>query len=526
MGYYRNLEKMRLSLDTGMAFFIKNEFDIFIVHILIWRHIMKKFITFIFATSLFLLGFQPLSIHAESSQSLADEIIYDILVDRFNNGNQAPSDQVDIDDPLTYNGGDIKGVTMQLDYLQQQGFTTISLSPIMENAKRGYHGYWIEDFYSIEEEFGTMADLEELIEEAHKREMKVILELVTNYVAKTSPLTEDQDKKDWFKEPSVEPIDATKWLDEVFVLDQEKSEVQDFLFDVAFFWMEETNIDGFKLHAADQASPEFMEKLTSEIKDVNPNFYLIATSLQENADMEYLYQNENLDAVANNSSYQALNETLIKPDEAVSNLFEVRGTEASSRDLLFVDTKNTARFSNNFAENGRNAITTWKLALSYLYFTPGVPIIYQGSEVPMYGPGFPENQYIVDFTSSNPDLEEVFEQMAAVREQFPALVHGDFDQVAVNEGMSLFKRSLDNETVYVAINNDSHSQTVTISGIDEDMQLRGLFHDDTIRANEDGEYLIGMERESAEVFTVEPNVGFNWSFIAFVVGVFVIFIVA
>ncbi|HLR72061.1 MAG TPA: alpha-amylase family glycosyl hydrolase [Pseudogracilibacillus sp.] len=484
---------------------------------------MKKLVTFIIAIPFFMYLI-PLQVHAENSPSIQDEIIYDILVDRFNNGSQGPSEQVDIEDPLTYTGGDIEGVTMMLDTLQEQGFTTISLSPIMENAKRGYHGYWIEDFYAIEEEFGKMEDLHELIEEAHDRGMKVMLELVTNYVAKTSPLTEEGDKQDWFKENEVEPIEATKWLDDVMVLDQENPAVQDFLLDVASFWMTETDIDGFKLHAADQASPDFLEKLTKQVKEENPNFYIIATTLQGNTDVDYLYENQHIDAIANDRIYEAMNDVLIKPDKPISKLYDVRGKDANKRDLLYVDTINTPRFSNNFAEQGRNDLTTWKLALSYLYFTPGVPIIYQGSEVPMYGPGFPENQYIVDFTSANPDLEKVFKQMAAVRKQFATLKEGDFEQVTTEEGFSLFKRTLDNETIYVGINNDSHSRTVTISEIEPNMQLRGLLHDDTIRANEDGDYLIGMERESAEVFVVRPNTGFNWGFIAFVAGVFIVFI--
>ncbi len=482
---------------------------------------MKRFVTLLFVIPILLYSFLPVTVQAENSAALSEEIIYDILIDRFNNGSQASSDQVDIDDPLTYNGGDIKGVTMKLDSLKEHGFTAISLSPIMENASKGYHGYWIEDFYTIEEEFGTKEDLEELIEEAHKRDIKIILELVTNYAAKSSTLVTEH--PDWFTENTVDPIDATKWLENVDVFDQSKTEVQDYLLDVAEFWMDETDIDGFKLHAADQASPEFLERLTKQIKESDPNFYILATSLQGNTDIDQLYKNENIDAIADETMYQALNDVLIKPDKPISALFDIR-EEASNRDLLFVDTINTPRFSNNFAEQGRNAITTWRLALGYLYFTPGVPIIYQGSEVPMYGPGYPENQYIVDFTSANPDLEKVFEQMSAVREQFPALTKGDFEQLAVEEGFSLFKRTLDNESIYVAINNDSHSRTVTISGIDTDMQLKGLLQDDTIRANEDGEFLIGMERESVEVFIIQPNVGFNWGFIAFVAGVFIVFI--
>ncbi|MDY0407861.1 alpha-amylase family glycosyl hydrolase [Paracerasibacillus soli] len=72
------------------------------------------------------------------------------------------------------------------------GFTTISLSPIMANAAKGYHGYWIEDYFRVEEELGTMQDLQHLVSEAHKREMKVVVEFVPGFVAKTSPLVSEK----------------------------------------------------------------------------------------------------------------------------------------------------------------------------------------------------------------------------------------------------------------------------------------------------------------------------------------------
>lgn len=485
---------------------------------------MKKIFISLFAIPFLLFATFPAQVNAENESTLPEEIIYDILVDRFNNGSQAPSDQVDIHDPFTYNGGDIQGVTMKLDSLQEFGITVVSLSPIMENAKKGYHGYWIEDFYSVEEEFGTMDDLKELVEEAHKKDMKVILEFVTNYVAKTSPIVDDADKQDWFLENEIEPIDSTQWLDDVYVLDQHNQNVEDYLIDVALYWMDEVDIDGFKLHAADQSSPTFLKNLTQEIKEKDPNFYVLATTLQGNEDVADVLQIDTIDAVANEKLSTELNHVFTKADEPVSKLFDYKEREKGYRDLLFVDNINTARFSNNFADNGRNAVTTWTLALAYMYLTPGVPIIYQGSEVPMYGPGYPENQYIVDFTSADPDLEKVFDRLASLRDQFPVLVYGDIEQIAVDGGLSLFKRTLDDKSIYVAINNDSESRVVTISGIDSDLQLKGLLHDDTIRGNENGEFLIGMERESAEVFIIQPNVGFNWGFIGFVAGVFIVFV--
>src|SRR5699024_5015854 len=174
--------------------------------------------------------------------------------------------------------------------------------------------------------------------------------------------------------------------------------------------------------------------------------------------------------------------------------YETCGSSHNDKELLYVDTITSPRFSNNFADHGRTAATTCDLALAYLYFSPGVPMIYQGSEIPMYGPGYPENQYLADFTSADPDLEKIFSKMASIRDQFPSLARGEIEEMATNEGLSLFKRTYENEIVYVAINNDSKSHTVEIEGeeLTDEVQLRGLLHDDTIRQSDEGKFLIGM----------------------------------
>src|SRR5690625_279938 len=92
-----------------------------------------------------LILFQVISfdiVRAEQDSSIQEEIIYDIIIDRFNNGDQLNNEQVDIDDPIAYHGGDIIGITKRLPDIEANGFTTIVLSPIWENAEKGYHGYW------------------------------------------------------------------------------------------------------------------------------------------------------------------------------------------------------------------------------------------------------------------------------------------------------------------------------------------------------------------------------------------------
>ncbi len=461
---------------------------------------------------------------AEDQADVRDEIIYNILVDRYNNGEQSRNEQTRIDDPYAYHGGDLKGIIKKLDEIQGLGFTAITLSPIMANAPDGYHGYWIQDFYEVEDQFGTMEDVQTLVDEAHRRDMKVILEFVTNYVSDTHEIAEDPDKSDWLKDNNTKASGAAFWLDDTVMLDQDNPEVAELLTDAANFWMTETDIDGFKLHAADQASPEFLKKLADEIKGTNPDFYLLADVFQDMDKAEALRDIPGIDAVDNGQLQNEMNDVFAEADNPVLPLIKAWQDKAHNGVLLSVDNKNTKRFSQRVAEQGRKPSTVWELALTYMYTTPGIPSIYQGTEIPMFGEGFPENQKLVQFNSGEQDLPEFLGRIAALRSEFPALVYGDFEEVGSNEGMSVFKRTYGDETLYVAINNDSELRTVTVTGIDADKQLSGLLGDNLVRETKDGTFKIGIPRETAEVFVLEENKGINWLFIGFIISVFIVFV--
>lgn len=483
---------------------------------------MKKMLILLFIP--FFLLVTPVS--AEKNSDLQEEIIYDILIDRFNVGDHKNNEQTRIDDPIAYHGGDLPGIIDQLDQIKQNGFTTISLSSIMENAPDGYHGYWIEDFYSVEKQFGTMDDFKQLIEEAHKRDIKVILELVTNYVAKSHPFTTDTAKENWFKPNTIKQIPATEWLENVQVLDQDNDEVSEYLIEVADYWLTETNIDGFKLHDADQSSQQFLERLTEHLTSVKPDLYLIAGMSSADGNIDHLRDISAIQAIENNELLEKLNEVFTEAEQPVEALYDTWFKNGQHTDLIMIDNKKTARYSNNTADNGRNTLTTWKLALTYMYTMPGTPMIYQGSEIPMFGPGFPENQMLVQFSSTNPDLKEFLERISALRHEFPALQHGDFELVGSSGALSVFKRTYEDESIYIAINNDVKSQIVPVTDVETNKQLRGVLGDDLIRENDDGNYLINIPRESVDVFIIEENSGLNWLFIGLVGGVFITFVIS
>ncbi|RDW18248.1 alpha-amlyase [Oceanobacillus arenosus] len=469
---------------------------------------------------LFLLINNETVVFADEMQ-IQEEIIYNILVDRYNNGDYQRDEQVDIDNPTSYHGGDLQGIIAKLDVLEEIGVTMISLSPLMANAEGGYHGYWIEDFYSIEEQFGTMDDLNQLIKEAHDHGIKVVLEFVTNYVASSHPFLEDAGKKDWMTESTEISPD---WMADVAVLNLENPDVVAYLVDLAEYWMEETELDGFKLQAVDQAPISFLEQFTTQLKAMRPDFYLLGDILFTDENNSQMMGKTELDAIENQVLHDAMSDVFAQQDQSVEDIYNRWESNGKQDGLLYIDDFYEERFTQKFAANGRNALTAWKLALTYMYTTPGTPTLLQGTELPMYGANAAESQRLVPFNSGDSKLKEFHDRISSLRSQFPVLQYGDFSLVGSSDSMSVFKRTLDDVTMYIAINNGSESAYVDIAGIDPGMQLTGYLGDNLVRESENGEYRIGLARESAEVYSIGPDTGVNWAFISFVIGIFLLFV--
>lgn len=115
------------------------------------------------------------------------EVIYQLLTDRFANGDRANDYRIQEDAPARYHGGDWRGVEEKLGYLDELGVTAIWISPIVKNVETdadvdGYHGYWAQDFTRLNPHFGDLASLRRMVDAAHDRGMKVILDIVVNHV--------------------------------------------------------------------------------------------------------------------------------------------------------------------------------------------------------------------------------------------------------------------------------------------------------------------------------------------------------
>jgi glycosidase len=173
-------------------------------------------------------GEEPRIIRPDETWDFRDEIIYQIVVDRFANGDES-NDELDgigtePDDLARHQGGDWAGVLAQLDYLERLGVTTLWLSPIVDNVPRngdqdGYHGYWARDFTRVNARFGSEAELVALVKAAHARNMRIILDVVINHAGNVFFYDFDEDGQR--SEQDSEPQFSARAYDAPIIFDQE-----------------------------------------------------------------------------------------------------------------------------------------------------------------------------------------------------------------------------------------------------------------------------------------------------------------
>ncbi|RWZ55178.1 alpha-amlyase [Halobacillus fulvus] len=478
---------------------------------------MRRIVPLVLILSFFFLGTSPAQALDREERLWQDESIYYIQVDRFMNGEVANDDPVNVEDPEAFHGGDLIGVIEQLDYIQELGFTTIQLSPIMQNDPIGYHGYAVEDFRAVEEHFGSIQTAAQLVEEAHSRDLRVLFDFPVSYISAQHPWVNDPEKADWFLEnESVAP--GNPWQEGLPELDTSQPGVRQYLVETARWWIEETNVDGFRVDASENVSDEFYEQLAQQSDAAKSDFFLYTTT-EGNDSAPVVNGHHNLDA------QKKVREEFSKAGGTV----EERTAFDSDTDYTLihtVDSPKGTRFTHETVEEGQNPITRWELALTYTFTTPGVPMMMYGTEVPLDDGGNYGEISMMNFKTSNEQLKQRIEKLTSMREQFPVLTRGDYEEIHDEDGLLVYKRSYEDEEMLIAINNATKTNVAEVEDLPEDYQLRGLLQDGVIRQQDNGNYRIGMERETADVFIIESDRGYNWLFIGFVGGILSLFVLA
>ncbi|ENH96158.1 alpha-amylase family protein [Gracilibacillus halophilus YIM-C55.5] len=432
-----------------------------------------------------------------ANENQASDEMYYILVDRFTNGTSVNDRQVNLDDPNAFHGGDLAGVNQQLSHVQQLGMETINISPVMETDV--YHGFAVTDFRSVSSHFGSLEDLQQLVASAHDKNMKVILDF---------PLTQMSEDHSWVENRPEWVIRADENPESQMPRpDFQESEVVDYFVETISFWLDEANVDGFHFYADAQIPDHVMNTFVDTVHQKGDHTAIV----DGRATNEGMQMNQSLQQQMTSVFKQA--GTSLEPLFASEN-------SSKQEDVLFLESLTTNRFAYEAVQAEHNPVTRVKLALTYMYTVPGQPMLYQGLEVPMdNGKPTPDHR-MARINQTEEEVVQRIEKLSELRSQYPALVDGELEYIEQEGAMSVYKRQLNDQEIYIAINNDEVTQMAELESISGAKQLRGVLYDDIVREQEDGTHQMILERETANIFIVEEDTGLNWPFLSFLIVVF------
>ena len=402
-----------------------------------------------------------------------EQIIYFPLTDRFHDGDKSNNFAVDRQHPAGFWGGDLKGLTEKLDYIKSTGATSIWLSPLADNTEQlrfgdyhgyGHHGYWIKDHEKVEEHQGNMADAKRLVSEAHKKGLKVVLDVVLNHVGPDHAFRSDPNKEGWFHNQG--GID--NWNDPHQVetgdlgglpdLAQENPETYDYLMKNTLMWIEETGVDGVRLDAVKHVKKDFWTKFVPELKEKSgkEDLFVMGEAYHGDPNVVAEYQKAGIDYLFDLPLYYTLKETLGQGQSMrkLGERFDQDGLYPNPDQLVTVlDNHDLPRFlstaqDDRFGE-GEKRMTQ---ALALLMTARGVPSVYYGTESGFRGGHDPHNREMMEF-DTRPDLKSSLAHLSDIRTKSEALQHGEQREMWRDDNVYAFSRATDNEEVIAVFNN-------------------------------------------------------------------------
>ncbi|MBQ8065557.1 MAG: hypothetical protein IJ200_07875 [Prevotella sp.] len=446
------------------------------------------------------------------------QVLYSLLVDRFNNGrldNDEPLNRPDVDPRVDYKGGDLKGVTnkIQEGFFDSLGINTLWISPITQNPKdawgqyhnpdtkfSGYHGYWPIYNTQIDHRMGTDADLKELLAKAHEHKMNVILDYVANHMHINSPTLKAH--PDWITDSILpdgrrnfelwDEARLTTWFDKhIPTLDLEREEVCEAMTDTALYWIEHYDFDGYRHDACKHIPLNYWRMFTRKMKTRYPDrpLWMIGETYGDNELIGSYVKTGMLNAQFDFNIYHTAIDVLGKKGESMKRLAETideslasygahhtMGNISGNHDKIrFIslaggavswdEDGKAAGWNRNIGVtadgNAERETVAFKkaLLLEVLNLTiPGVPCIYQGDEYGQCGANDPDNRRMMRFggLSANEQwLRGQMEQLIHLRRSSMPLLYGDYKLLYVDDSVLVFSRTYMGKEVVVALNNSA-----------------------------------------------------------------------
>ena len=454
------------------------------------------------------------------------DLIYLLMPDRFSNGD--PKNDVvkgmkemklNRDSMYYRHGGDLQGVINHLDYIKDLGVTAIWMTPEIENnmARASYHGYAATDHYKIDARYGTNELFKTYVKEVHAKGMKVVKDVVHNHIGTGHYLFTDMPMKDWvnqwpaytqtsYRDQPVMDIhgslaDKKRMLDGWFVqsmpdLNQRNPFVQNYLTQNHIWWVEYSGIDGLRLDTYPYSDPVYMADWAEKMQAEFPTLGIFGETLVNSVASQAFFTGGNTvnggfdtklpgitDAVWKDAVYEALN----GKSGWVDGIYRLYATLAqdflykdASKNVIFLDNHDMSRFYSMVNED----INKYKAGMTLLLTMRGIPQVYYGTEILMKNYSNPDGLVRSDFpggwkgdatnkfkaegrTAAENDAFNHFRTLANFRKNSDALQTGKLMQYVPQDGIYVYFRYSDTNTVMVIINTEDKEISLETSRFDE-----------------------------------------------------------
>ena len=420
-----------------------------------------------------------------------EAVVYFMMTDRFFDGNESNNTASGADtygkNKGLYHGGDFAGVTAKLDYLQNLGVNTIWITPIVENVKgvavtvdgkedvpynAAYHGYWASDFTKLNPTLGTTEEFETMINEAHKRGMRIMVDIVVNHAGYGTEST----FTDMLRDKSISEGDIKSWQDGLPDFATENADVRAKLVEWQTSWMKDYDIDYFRVDTVKHVDSTTWAALKNSTTEENPSFKMIGEYFgagyasngstlgtgQMDADLDFDFNDQATSFVSGNIS--SVEKFLSARNSALNNAY-MTGQFLSSHDE---DGFKALMKGKGYTEDKATAAAL--VAATLQLTAKGIPVIYYGEEVGLSGLNdypYNTNRYDMDFSLATEDnvTYQHYKTMLSIRNAYTdVFARGSRTSILSSDedGYDVIARSYGDTTLYVGMNIKDKATEVTI----------------------------------------------------------------
>ena len=469
----------------------------------------------------------------------AADVLYLIMPDRFADGD--PSNnvltsmrfpvEVDRTKPNSRHGGDLKGIENHLGFIDSIGVTAIWLNPVLENdmPDGSYHGYATTDYYRVDPRFGTNEEYAALIAKAHDRGLKVVMDMIFNHSGSEHRWMHDMPSHDWYNHPAgdvmtnfrlstindpyVSDFDLDRSVNGWFVpsmpdLNQLNPHVMKYLIQNSIWWIEYSRIDGIRMDTYPYADMLSMASWIRAIHKEYPGYNVVGECWYgEAAGTAYWQDKSRLNLKGRTElptvmdfplmliAPKAFSQVTLPWADGLNEIYNRLSLDYLYEDpqhvLTFLDNHDTDRFLPAMPENLRS----WKQAVTFLLTSRGIPQIYYGTELLMFGDrkvadgcvrqdvpgGFPGDDHN-EFTAAGRSAlqNEAFDFISRIahwRRGNDAIARGSLKHFMPSNGMYVYERKSSSRRAIVIMNGNDADADIDMSVYREIMRPGDTFTD-------------------------------------------------